>query len=285
MQARAAELAGRPAPTTEDDDGQAARRLETETSNVKAERERNDTMTRDVEESVREFARSLEDSLRDQGSNSTREHEKRRWEDALGVEDITRDFIYDLSRNSRTAHVRKEERSRPSPEVQSRASPAAESPAARPSMPASVESSGSLPGNTHEDRVAAARERAQKRIAERMAAAGLKPNDASETLVQRQEREKKEREDRVKRAEEEDAKREQERQRRLAEERGGSSTAAPKTAGKKPPPAPPTRRARTDSAGQADAKKAEDAKLEQAAREQAIKEEQEAQEAETKRLE
>ncbi|KAJ6184369.1 hypothetical protein N7519_005670 [Penicillium mononematosum] len=285
MQARAAELAGRPAPATEDDDGQAARRLESESTNVKMERERNDTMTRDVEESVRDFARSLEDSLREEGQNSTREHEKRRWEEALGVEDVIRDFIYDLSRNARTANIRKEERERPSPDVQSRASPAAESAAARPSMPPSVDSSSSLPGSTHEDRVAAARERAQKRIAERMAAAGLKPNDATETLAQRQEREKKEREDRVKRAEEEDAKREQERQRRLAEERGGPTEAAPKTAGKKPPPAPPTRRARTDSAGQADAKKEEESKAEQAAREQAIKEEQEVQEAETKRLE
>ncbi|CAG8926223.1 unnamed protein product [Penicillium salamii] len=302
MQARAAELAGRPAPASADDDGQAARRLEAESTNIKSERERNDTMTRDVEESVRDFARSLEDSLRDQGSNSTREHEKRRWEDALGVEDVIRDFIYDLSRNARTANIRKEEyvvtaltndpsltkyrRQRASPEVHSRGSPAPEAPAARPAMPASVDSSSSIPGNTHEDRVAAARERAQKRIAERMAAAGLKPNDSSETLVQRQERERKEREDRVRRAEEEDAKREDERQRRLAEERGGPSAAAPKPAGKKPPPAPPTRRARTDSAGQADAKKAdESARLEQAAREQAIKEEQEAQEVETQRLE
>ncbi|KAJ5092161.1 hypothetical protein NUU61_007031 [Penicillium alfredii] len=269
MQARAAELAGRPAPATEDDDGQAARRLESESANVKAERERNDTMTRDVEESVRDFSRSLEDSLRDESQNSTREHEKRRWEDALGVEDVIRDFIYDLSRNSRTAHVRKEEYS-----------PVAETPAARPSMPPSVDSSGSLPGNTHEDRVAAARERAQKRIAERMAAAGLKPSEANETLMQRQEREKKEREERVKRAEEEDAKRDQERQRRLADEQRGPSTATPKTVGKKPPPAPPTRRAHADNAGQADAKT-----VEEAAREQAIKEEQEAQEAETKRLE
>ncbi|KAJ5178067.1 uncharacterized protein N7500_000766 [Penicillium coprophilum] len=285
MQARAAELAGRPAPATEDDDGQAARRLESESTNVKMERERNDTMTRDVEESVRDFARSLEDSLRVEGQTSSREHEKRRWEEALGVEDVIRDFIYDLSRNARTANIRKEERERPSPEVSSRGSPAAES-AARPSMPQSVDSSTSLPGNTHADRVAAARERAQKRIAERMAAAGLKPNDATETLAQRQEREKKEREDRVRRAEEEDAKREQERQRRLAEERGGPSDAAPKTAGKKPPPAPPTRRARTDSAGQADVKRAEEPiRVDQAAREQAIKEEQEVQEAETKRLE
>ncbi|OQE94199.1 hypothetical protein PENNAL_c0004G00122 [Penicillium nalgiovense] len=285
MQARAAELAGRPAPATEDDDGQAARRLESESTNVKMERERNDTMTRDVEESVRDFARSLEDSLREEGQNSTREHEKRRWEEALGVEDVIRDFIYDLGRNARTANIRKEERERPSPDVQSRASPAAESAAARPSLPPSVDSSSSVPGSTHEDRVAAARERAQKRIAERMAAAGLKPNDATETLAQRQEREKKEREDRVKRAEEEDAKREQERQRRLAEERGGPTEAAPKIAGKKPPPAPPTRRARTDSAGQADAKKEEEPKADQAAREQAIKEEQGVQEAETKRLE
>jgi hypothetical protein len=137
-----------------------------------------------------------------------------------------------------------------------------------------------VPGNTHEDRVAAARQRAQQRIAERMAAAGLKPSDANETLVQRQEREKKEREERLKRAEEDDAKREQERQRRLAEEKGGPSTAASKTVGKKPPPAPPTRRARTDSAGQADAKKADEV-----AREQAIRDEQEVQEAETKHLE
>ncbi|KAJ5577854.1 uncharacterized protein N7459_006818 [Penicillium hispanicum] len=285
MQARAAELAGRPAPAAEGDDGESARRLESEAAGVKAERERNDTMTRDVEESVRDFTHSLEDSLRDQGENSTREHEKRRWEDALGVEDIIRDFIYDLSRNSRTANVRKEERNRPAQEQRPEYTPAAESPAARPAMPPSTSSSGSLPGNTHEDRVAAARERAQKRIAERMAAAGLKPADSSENLVQRQEREKREREERLKRAEEEDAKREQERQRRLAEEQRGPSAAASKPVGKKPPPAPPTRRARTDSAGQADAKKAEEAAKEQAAREQAIREEQEAQEAETKRLE
>ncbi|KAJ5702854.1 Actin cytoskeleton-regulatory complex protein PAN1 [Penicillium malachiteum] len=291
MQARAAELAGRPAPSTEDD-GESARRLESERAEANAERERNDTMTRDVEESVRDFTRSLEDSLRYEGENSTKSHERRRWEDALGVEDIIRDFIYDLGRNSRTAHVRKEEREKTVQDQRREySSPPAESPAARPSMPPSTASSGSGVGNTHEDRVAAARERAQKRIAERMAAAGLKPADATETLQQRQAREKKEREERVRRAEEEDAQREQERQRRLAEERGvpapaPAAAAAPKAAGKKPPPAPPTRRARTDSAGQADAKKAEEAgKAEQAAREQAIKEEQEAQEAETQRLE
>ena len=66
-------------------------------------------MSRDVEDSVKEFARGLEDSLRDEDENSTREHERRRWEEALGVEDQIRDFIYDLARNKKTARVRKEE--------------------------------------------------------------------------------------------------------------------------------------------------------------------------------
>ncbi|GES63016.1 actin cortical patch assembly protein Pan1 [Aspergillus terreus] len=287
MQARAAELAGRPAPATQDDEGAAARRLESESANVKADREKNDAMTRDVEDSVKDFARSLEDSLKDVSENSTREHEKRRWEDALGVEDVIRDFIYDLKRNSRTAHIRKEEASRASPS-QPQQSRYDESPAVRPSPPPSTGSTGSLPGTTHEDRVAAAKERAQKRIAERLAAAGLKPHsEASETLVQRQEREKREREERLKRAEEEDALREQERQRRLAEERGTPAQPSTKPIGKKPPPAPPSRRARTDSADQSEAKKAADeaAKVEQTAREQAIREEQQVQEEETKRLE
>lgn len=146
---------------------------------------------------------------------------------------------------------------------------------------------GSLPGSTHEDRVMAARERAQKRIAERMAAAGLKPqNGAIETLAQRQEREKREREERLRRAEEEDAKREQERQRRLAEEQRGPVIHS-KPAGKKPPPAPPSRRVRTDSADQVDAKKAANAvaETEQSNREQAIKVEQRALEEETMRME
>ena len=110
MQARAAELAGRPTPSSQyDDDGAAARRVEAESAKVKADREKNDAMTRDVEDSVKDFARSLEDTLKDASENSTREHERRRWEDALGVEDVIRDFIYDLKRNSRTAYVRKEE--------------------------------------------------------------------------------------------------------------------------------------------------------------------------------
>lgn len=108
MQARAAELAGRPAPAADDEAG-AQRRVEQENSKIRSEQERNEGMTRDVEESVKDFVSSLEDGLREQGGNATQEHERRRWEEALGVEDELKELIYDLQRSSRTAKVRKEE--------------------------------------------------------------------------------------------------------------------------------------------------------------------------------
>jgi hypothetical protein len=108
MQARAAELAGRPAPASEDD-GSTQERLEHEGSRIKSEQERNESMTRDVEDSVKDFTSGLEDGLRDQGKSTGQEHERRRWEEALGVEDEIKDLIFDLQRSSRTAKVRKEE--------------------------------------------------------------------------------------------------------------------------------------------------------------------------------
>ncbi|OAX79667.1 actin cytoskeleton-regulatory complex protein PAN1 [Emergomyces africanus] len=294
MQARAAELAGRPPPST-DDDGAAARRLEEETASVKAERERNDAMTREVEESVKEFTRSLEDSLKDVDENSTREHERRRWEEALGVEDTIKDFIYDLQRGSRTAKVRKEENapaSRSLPNNQYDDSPAnGNALPVRPSPPQSTGSASSLAGLTHQERVASAKERAQKRIAERMAAAGLKPSSdgGAETVLERQEREKREREERRKRAEEEDAKRELERQRRIAEEQNGPPVKAVPT-NKKPPP-PPSRKGKADGGGVAETRKSGDVdkaakgSADHEGREQALREEQQAQEAESRRLE
>lgn len=108
MQARAAELAGRPAPAA-DDEGAAQRRLEEESSRIRSEQDRNERMARDVEESVKEFSSGLEDSLRDGGESSSQEHERRRWEEALGVEDELKELIFDLQRASRTARVRKQE--------------------------------------------------------------------------------------------------------------------------------------------------------------------------------
>ena len=270
MQARAAELAGRPAQAA-DDEGAAQRRLEEESSRIRSEQERNERMARDVEESVKDFTTGLEGGLRDQGENASQEHERRRWEEALGVENEVKDLIFDLQRGSRTARIRKEEYADPTNEYglgadsyrqrtrESRPPPSSydqgEKTATngdlptRPAAPSSTESSSSLAtGTTHQDRIASAKEKALKRIQDRMAAAGIKPAGESggETLLQRQEREKREREERLKRAEAEDAKREQERQQRLASEGVTSSPSSSKPTGKKPPP-PPSRKGRQDS--------------------------------------
>ena len=109
MQQRSAALTGKGAPAGEDDPGAAARRLEEENSKAKTERENNERMIKDVEDSVQEFSRSLEDTLAQGSEDSTSEHERRRWEDGLGVEDEVRDFIFDLQRSSRSAKVRREE--------------------------------------------------------------------------------------------------------------------------------------------------------------------------------
>ena len=248
MQARAAELAGRPPPAQ--DDGSAEQRIAQEQSRVRSEQERNEGMTRDVEESVRDFSGGLEEGLRDQGENATSEHEKRRWEEGLGVEDEVKELIFDLQRGSRTAKVRKEEQSRSAQPTRA-TEPAHDGIVSTttngnlPSRPApqtrEASSSSLQPGTSQQDRIASAKEKALKRIQDRMAAAGIKP-------VGDQERERKEK---LKQAEEEDARREQERQKRLAGE--GSTPApaptpatAPTSISKKPPP-PPTRKSRQES--------------------------------------
>ena len=143
---------------------------------------------------------------------------------------------------------------------------------------------------TAKDRAAFIKQQAEQRMAERLAALGLKPpSKTGESAQQRQERESREREDRMRQAEAEDTKREQERQRRLDDERT-SPPPSLKPAAKKPPP-PPSRKTRADSASQrADAKRKADeealqARAEQEGREQAIRDQQQAQEAQTRALE
>ncbi|RMZ79149.1 hypothetical protein DV738_g3516, partial [Chaetothyriales sp. CBS 135597] len=254
MQARAAELAGRPAPVT-DDEGAAQRRLHEETTKVRSEQERHEAMTRDVEDSVKDFVSSLEDGLREVVGNETQEHERRRWEEGLGVEDEVKELIYDLQRQSRTARVRKEDRGR------SAAQPAAASyrdepkasngdPPSRSTSQPSQQATSPSPANLSQaDRVASAKEKALRRIQERMAAAGLKPatSDSNETAQQRAERENKEREERIRKAEAEDARREQERQARLANEGVTPAPLPPSPKSTKKPAPPPTRKTRQES--------------------------------------
>lgn len=158
------------------------------------------------------------------------------------------------------------------------------------SRPPAAQSTGSYSSyKTAEDRAAFIKQQAEQRMAERLAALGLKPpTKTGESTQQRLERETREREDRVRQAEAEDTKREEERRRRLADER--PSPPSVKTSAKKPPP-PPSRKGRADSGAQrADAqRKAEEyaleARAEQEGKEKAIRDQQQVQEARTKQME
>ncbi|KAF3072041.1 Actin cytoskeleton-regulatory complex protein PAN1 [Trichoderma lentiforme] len=257
MQQRTAALTGKKIETTSED-FDAPKRLEEETIRVKNEKEGNERMVRDVEESVREFSRSIEDNLNDTGKDNSSEHERRRWEDALGVEDEVRDFIFDLQRESRAARVRAQDKrsTRPSAADEPRRERAAAAapqqdespaPASRTATPSSTAGGGSYSSyKTPEERAAFIKQQAEQRMAERLAALGIKaPTKSGETAAQRIERERSERAAKLRQAEEEDARREAERQARLAEEQGipppAVEEAAPAAAAKKPPP-PPSRK-------------------------------------------
>lgn len=172
-----------------------------------------------------------------------------------------------------------EDRNRPSAASRTASPPPRED---TPSRASPAPSGGSYSSyKTPEDRAVYIKQQAEQRMAERLAALGLRaPAKGGESTDQKQEREKKEREDRLKQEEAEDARREQERQKRLADEQ-----VTPPSAGKpakKPPPAPPSRKSRSDSL-----QKQQDfdtKRLEQEAAERVIKEQQEAQEAESLRM-
>ncbi|KAJ4408171.1 actin organization and endocytosis protein [Didymella pomorum] len=292
MQARSAALTGKPAPAG-DDTGAATERLEKEQSRIRSEKENNERMIRDVEDSVNEFSKGLEAGLKEGGHDNRSEHERRRWEEALGVEDEVRDFIFDLQRSSRAARVRKEDRPRDTGRASSRTTETQstsryESPArATESARSTPTPGGASAYKTPAERAAFIKQQAEQRMAERLAALGLRPPPkAGETPEQRAEREKKDREDKLRQAEEEDARREQERQRRLE----GESAAPPapaKGTGKKPAPPPPASRKNKVDVAQHDTQQAEaEAKrAENETAEQALREQQQAQEAETKRME
>jgi len=255
MQQRSAALTGRKIETN-DDDLAAPKRLEEENLRIRNEKENNERMVKDVEDSVRDFSRGLEDNLKEGTEDSTSEHEKRRWEDGLGVEDEVKDFIFDLQRSSRSSRIRTEDKApaRSTRETRSEPSrydsPAASSPREAPASKPSAPSGGTYSQyKTPEDRAAYIKQQAEQRMAERLAALGIKgPSKSGETTQQRLEREKNERASKLRQAEEEDAKREAERQARINEEQGipPPAPAAPVEA-KKPPPPPSRKAAKSDA--------------------------------------
>ncbi|KAG8419975.1 actin organization and endocytosis protein, variant 2 [Metarhizium acridum] len=297
MQQRTAALTGKKIDIgTEDTD--APKRLEEETIKVKTEKESNESMVRDVEESVRDFARGIEDSLKEGGKDNSSEHEKRRWEDALGVEDEVRDFIFDLQRESRAARLRSQDKgpARAPPAVeQSRpervASPRVESPVSTSRTATPPAAGGSYSSyKTPEERAAYIKQQAEQRMAERLAALGIKaPVKSGETAAQRAERERAERAAKLKQAEEEDARREAERQARLADEQGVPppvpASETPKATARAPPPPPTRKAARMDTSEEDAAGLAEEERAAKAAEGARINKEREEQQRETREME
>ena len=302
MQQRSAALRGEKVSGDADDSEGAARRLEEANRETKAERDKNENMIKDIEDSVRDFSRGLEDTLSQGEENSTSEHERRRWEDGLGVEDEVRDFIFELQRTSRSARVRKEDASRGHVDVSTdhrksndvprglTSSNEEKRPEIQDAKPAAtMTASGSYSSyKTAEDRAAFIKQQAEQRMAERLAALGLKPPVKSgENSQQRQDREAQERSDRLRQAEEEDAKREVDRQRRLQDEIPSAPSPEINKVGKKPPP-PPVRRSRTDSIANREKRTEEErlrADAEREGAEKAIKDQQETQKNETQAIE
>lgn len=98
---------------------------------------------------------------------------------------------------------------------------------------------------TAEDRAAFIKQKAEQRMAERLAELGIKPAiKPGESSQQREQREAHERQERVRQAEAEDCKRDEERQRRLADEQ---PTPPSVNLGAKKPPPPPSRKTKSDS--------------------------------------
>ncbi|KAH8674022.1 hypothetical protein BX600DRAFT_486744 [Xylariales sp. PMI_506] len=270
MQQRTAALTGKKIDVG-NDDLDAPKRLEEENIKIRTEKENNERMVRDVEESVRDFSRGIEDNLKEGGQTSANEHEKRRWEDALGVEDEVRDFIFDLQRSSRSARIRAQDRKggrQPTAEpVRAEAPPIrVESASSTPRTATPTAGSGGSYSSykTPEERAAFIKQQAEQRMAERLAALGIKaPSKPGETAAQRAERERAERASKLRQAEEDDARREAERQARIAEEQGVPPP-APKN--DRPPP-PPSRSKKQDdtvarhAAEEEASKKAEEERL------------------------
>ncbi|BFZ57822.1 actin organization and endocytosis protein [Savitreella phatthalungensis] len=174
MEARMAALTGKPAPKANEDDFEAAtRRQQEKLAELNKTRENNEQMIKDIEESAESLRADIETALGAVAASTRGEHERRRWQDAVGVEPEVRDFIRELNRGSSSTNT-------------GRASAASVAPATGASAPAvaSVATSAAAPRsatptynsfNTAEDRATYLKQQAEARMAERLAALGIRP--------------------------------------------------------------------------------------------------------------
>ncbi|KAK9479569.1 hypothetical protein V1514DRAFT_328281 [Lipomyces japonicus] len=100
LQARMAALTGKPVPATGGDDSSAAEmRLAEVSDRIRIEKDGNEQMVRDVEDSVQQVQDSLSGLLRENKEDFHRERERQQWEDGIGTEDEVKGLIEDLGRS------------------------------------------------------------------------------------------------------------------------------------------------------------------------------------------
>ncbi|KAK9371630.1 uncharacterized protein V1513DRAFT_406959 [Lipomyces chichibuensis] len=197
LQTRMAALTGKPAPADGGSDDQHASevRLAEETDKMRAAREKNEQMIRDVEESVRAVQDSLEGLLKETRQDFKVERERQLFEEGVGAEDEVRELILEIQRRNARSQLRDSTRStsnysEPSGHRSSQnestfsngsQAPVSASPARLASTSSGASTASSKPGSgsfyaqfrTPEERAAWIKSEAERRMNERLAALGI----------------------------------------------------------------------------------------------------------------
>ncbi|KAB8285098.1 actin cytoskeleton-regulatory complex protein PAN1 [Yarrowia lipolytica] len=174
LQARMAALTGKGTATGADasEEEDYEHRLLTHTSEVERSKAQNYEMIHDIEDSVKSLQRDLSSKLRETQEEVSEDRQRRRWEEAVGVEDDVRQFIYSL-RSTRS--------SRPAPATASSSAPATGSPAT--AAPISATSTGASTPSAPAagvDRKAQLKAEAERKMNERLAALGIKRKEKAQ---------------------------------------------------------------------------------------------------------
>ncbi|CCG80857.1 Actin cytoskeleton-regulatory complex protein pan-1 [Taphrina deformans PYCC 5710] len=168
MAARTAALTGRPAPKSNDDDFEAAAQRQAQKSaELSRLRETNEQMIKDIEESAESLRNDIETALFASEALTSSEHERRRWNDAVGVEPEIREFIHELTRKRTVARET-------TSSTFNKSTIASNKDAHYSSEPVRASPSPS-PVTATEDRAAYLKQAAEARMAERLAALGIRP--------------------------------------------------------------------------------------------------------------
>lgn len=178
LKARMASLTGKAAPDANSFEDFESKYME-ESEKVKKERQQVEQTMVDIEDSSDQISKELESSLRDSRDDIHNERDKNRWEEAIGVEDIVKDFIYSLRRLLPASNGTSSVSSTAKPESVARSfsSPApTTAPKPTPSPQPAHRSAA--------DRAAFIKAEAERRMTERLAAMGISRPSKSSSAFQ-----------------------------------------------------------------------------------------------------